>query len=69
MLGFDKWNSTLFQLLVYLYLHITIAFLVKYIIFDLLHFKDVTVLQFIKRGEYNASISINATIHSKVWFT
>ena len=48
VLGFYKWNNSIFQLLVYLYLYITIAFLVKYIIFDLLYFKDVTMLQFIK---------------------
>ena len=48
VLGFYKWNNSIFQLLVYLYLYITIAFLVKYIIFDLLYFKDVIMLQFIK---------------------
>lgn len=69
VLGFYKWNNSIFQLLVYLYLHITIAFLVKCIIFDLLYFKVVIMLPIYKTGEYNASISMNATIQSKVWFT
>lgn len=48
VLGFYKWNNSTFQLLVYLYLHITIAVLVKHITFDLLYFKVVIMLQFIK---------------------
>ena len=48
MLGFYKWNNSVFQLLVYLYLHITITYPVKYIILDLLYLKDVIMLRFIK---------------------
>lgn len=48
MLGFYKWNNSVFQLLVYLYLHITIIYPVKYIIPALLYLKDVIMLKLIK---------------------